>query len=62
MPVPEVLSIRELRTHLSAVVDEVAVRGAVFAGSHRRPQVVVMSVAQYEALTHRAGESAKVED
>lgn len=56
--VPEVLSIRELRTRLSAVVDEVGVSGPVFAGSHRKPEVVVMSVSQYEDLAAQA-ESAE---
>jgi len=42
---------RELRQGLAEVVEEVSAGGAVFAGSHRKPEVVVMSVRQYERLT-----------
>lgn len=52
---PEVLSISELRVRLSGVVDELPVTGPVFAGSHRKPQVVLLSVGQYEALTRQVG-------
>jgi prevent-host-death family protein len=56
-----VLTMRELRQGLSDVVDEVLTGGPVFAGSHRRPEVVLMSVRSYERLTaaqERAVESA----
>ncbi len=52
---------RELRQGLSDVVDEVTAGGEVFAGAHRKPEVVIMSVEQDERLTdaqHRAVESA----
>jgi len=53
---------RELRRGLAEVVDEVSASGGeVFAGPHRKPEVVLMSVRQYERLTaaqRRAVESA----
>jgi hypothetical protein len=52
---------RELRKGLAEAVEETASGGAVFAGSHRKPEVVLMSVKRYEALTaaqQRAVESA----
>jgi len=63
--VPEVLSVREFRTGLASVLAQVtgkvsSERGtqqwssAVFVGAHRRPEVVVMSVEQYEALVRAA--------
>jgi len=48
---PRVLTMRELRQGLAGVVDEVLAGEAVFAGSHRKPEVVLMSVRQYEQLT-----------
>jgi len=48
---PRVLTMRELRQGLSGVVEEVVAGEAVFAGSHRKPEVVLMSVRQYELLT-----------
>jgi len=60
MGVPEVLSIRELRGQLAAVVDGVRSGGPVFAGSHRKPEVVVMSVSQYEELTGQAQDVERV--
>jgi len=48
---PRVLTMRELRQGLSGVVDAVLAGEAVFAGSHRKPEVVLMSVRQYEQLT-----------
>lgn len=61
MTTPRVLTMRELRQGLSDVVDKVTAGGEVFAGAHRKPEVVIMSVEQYERLTaaqHRAVESA----
>lgn len=58
---PRVLTMRELRQGLAGVVEELSAGGEVFAGSHRRPEVVLMSVRQYERLTaaqRRAVESA----
>lgn len=52
---PEVLSFREFRAGLAATLDRV--KGAaevVFVGAHRRPEAVVMSVEQYEALAESA--------
>ncbi len=42
---------RELRQGLAVVVDQVAHGDAVFAGAHRKPEVVLMSLDQYEQLT-----------
>lgn len=42
---------RELRQGLAEVIEDVQSGGEVFAGSHRRPEVVLMSVGQYERLT-----------
>jgi len=61
MATPRVLTMRELPQGLADVVDEVTPGGEVFAGAHRKPEVVIMSVEQYERLTaaqHRAVESA----
>jgi len=53
--VPEVLSMREFRAGLAATLAQVTEQGsAVFVGAHRRPEVVVMSVEQYEALVRSA--------
>ncbi|MGH8922490.1 MAG: antitoxin VbhA family protein [Actinomycetes bacterium] len=55
MVVPEVLSVREFRAGLAAALARVTARGsAVFVGAHRRPEVVVMSVEQYETLMRSA--------
>ena len=62
MPMPpRVLTMRELRKGLSDVVNEVSGGEHVFAGSYRRPEVVLMSLRSYERLTgaqQRAVESA----
>jgi len=62
--VPEVLSVREFRAGLATVLARVTGKvscergseqgSAVFVGAHRRPEVVVMSVEQYEALVRAA--------
>jgi PHD/YefM family antitoxin component YafN of YafNO toxin-antitoxin module len=52
--VPEVLSVREFRAGLAAALARVAEGSTVFVGAHRRPEVVVMSVEQYEALVRSA--------
>lgn len=54
MVVPEVLSVREFRTSLAATVARVTSEGPVFVGAHRKPEVVVVSVEQYEALVRSA--------
>ncbi|MDQ3150303.1 MAG: hypothetical protein M3R63_00785 [Actinomycetota bacterium] len=56
MDVPEVLSVREFRAGLAASLGRVTGQGgsAVFVGAHRKPEVVVMSVEQYEALVRSA--------
>lgn len=52
---PEVLSVREFRAGLAAALARVTEQGsAMFVGAHRRPEVVVMSVEQYEALVRSA--------
>jgi prevent-host-death family protein len=52
--VPEVLSVREFRAGLAATVARVSAGEPVFVGSHRKPEVVVMSVEQYEQLVRAA--------
>jgi len=49
--VPRVLTMRELRDRLSGVAGEVLAGGDVFAGSHRKPELVLMSVRRYQELT-----------
>ena len=50
MVVPEVLSVREFRAGLAATIARVAKGAPAFVGAHRKPEVVVMSVEQYEAI------------
>lgn len=52
MDTPEVLSFREFRTSLAGVLKQVQEPSSdpVFVGAHRKPEAVVMSVRQYEAL------------
>ena len=52
VPLPEVLSSREFRAGLAAVLEQVrrSPHAAVFVGAHRKPEAVVVSVEQYEAL------------
>lgn len=46
---------REFRAGLAAALATVTEQGsAVFVGAHRRPEVVVMSVEQYETLVRSA--------
>lgn len=52
--VPEVLSVRELRSGLASVIDRVQQGAAVFVGAHRRAEVVLVSVEQYQALVRAA--------
>lgn len=54
MVVPEVLSVREFRAGLAATIARVAKGVPAFVGAHRKPEVVVMSVEQYEALVRSA--------
>lgn len=55
MSVPEVWSVREFRAGLATALAKVTEQGsAMFVGAHRRPEVVVMSVEQYEALVRSA--------
>ncbi|MGH3510779.1 MAG: type II toxin-antitoxin system prevent-host-death family antitoxin [Pseudonocardiaceae bacterium] len=51
---PEVLSVREFRAGLAATVARVTDGAPVFVGAHRKPEVVLMSVDQYEALVRSA--------
>jgi PHD/YefM family antitoxin component YafN of YafNO toxin-antitoxin module len=50
--VPVVLSFREFRTGLAGVLDRIrrSPDAAVYVGSHRRAEAVLVSVEQYEAL------------
>lgn len=48
---------RELRQGLAEVVGRVQSGEQVLAGSHRKPEVAIMSIEQYERLT-AAGERA----
>jgi len=56
------VGVRETRTGLRAVLDEVARPGGepVVVGSWRKPEAVVMSVEQYEDLSARAALSDAV--
>ena len=55
VPVPEVLSFREFRSGLAAVLRRVhQSHEAVFVGAHRKPEAVVVSVERYEALQEAA--------
>lgn len=46
---------REFRAGMAAALAKVTEQGsAVFVGPHRRPEVVVMSLEQYEALVRSA--------
>lgn len=52
---PEVLSFREFRAGLAATFERVRQPGeVVFVGAYRRPEAVVVSVEQYEALQEAA--------
>ncbi|MFC5066152.1 type II toxin-antitoxin system prevent-host-death family antitoxin [Actinomycetospora atypica] len=46
----EVLSVREFRAGLAETIRRVRDEGPVFIGSHRRAEVVLMSVEQYDEL------------
>jgi PHD/YefM family antitoxin component YafN of YafNO toxin-antitoxin module len=50
--VPVVMSFREFRAGLAGVLDQVRLSpdAAVYVGSHRRAEAVLVSVEQYEAL------------
>jgi len=50
--VPEVMSFREFRAGLAGVLDRVrrSPDAAVFVGSHRKAEAVLVSAEQYEAL------------
>lgn len=54
--VPEVLSFREFRAGLAEVLGRVRQprNEVVFVGTHRKPEAVIMSVEQYEALQEAA--------
>ena len=54
MVVPEVLSVREFRAGLAATIARVTEGAPAFVGAHRKPEVVVMSVEQYEQLVRSA--------
>ena len=51
-----VMSFREFRTGLAGALDQVrrSPEAAVFVGSHRRAEAVLVSVEQYEALLEAA--------
>ena len=60
MAVPQVLSVREFRADLAHTFEEVKDpnHDPVFVGAHRKPEVVVMSVAQYEKMAAAARRQA----
>lgn len=60
--VPEVLSVRELRAGLAAVIARAQQGVAVFVGAHRRAEVVLVLVEQYEALMRAAQRREAVAD
>lgn len=51
MAVPRVLTIRELRNNLASVIDDATAGKWIYAGSHRKPEIVIMSVEQLQQLT-----------
>jgi PHD/YefM family antitoxin component YafN of YafNO toxin-antitoxin module len=53
MATPDILSVREFRTGLTAAIKQVQEPGAdpVFVGAHRKPEAVIMSVSRREAVT-----------
>ncbi|MFP5020418.1 type II toxin-antitoxin system prevent-host-death family antitoxin [Pseudonocardia phyllosphaerae] len=64
MRAPEVLSFREFRAGLAAVLRRVQDPDAdpVFVGAHRKPEAVVLSVARYEQLLGAAQQRADVDE
>lgn len=56
MAVPVVMSFREFRAGFAGVLDQVrrSPEAAVFVGSHRRAEAVLVSVEQYETLLKAA--------
>jgi PHD/YefM family antitoxin component YafN of YafNO toxin-antitoxin module len=56
MVMPVVMSFREFRAGLAGVLDQIrrSPEAAVFVGSHRRAEAVLVSVEQYEALLEAA--------
>lgn len=60
----EVLSVREFRAGLTGIIDEVNNDdgGPVFVGSHRRPEAVLMSVSQYQALQDAAERQRAIDE
>lgn len=52
MAVPRIMSVTEARTGLTALMKQVRQPGAepVFIGSHRKPEVVIMSAEAYDRL------------
>lgn len=63
MVAPEILSVREFRAGLAGVLKQVNEPGGgpVLVGAHRKPEAVVMSVSQYEALREAAERRRAVE-
>jgi prevent-host-death family protein len=61
---PEVMSVSEFRAGLASTLKRVqdSEGEPVFVGSHRKPEAVVMSVAQYERLTDAAAWREAAED
>jgi prevent-host-death family protein len=61
---PEVMSVSEFRAGLAEALKRVQdpEGDPVFVGSHRKPEAVVMSVAQYERLTDAAAWREAAED
>lgn len=60
MVIPSVLSVREARQGLTKLIHRLSKSNAepVFVGSHRKPEVVVMSVKHYEKLLAAADKQA----
>lgn len=51
---------REFRAGLAATIARVTKGAPAFVGAHRKPEVVIMSVEQYEALVRSAHRRAAV--
>lgn len=60
VPISQVLSVRELRVTLSGVIRALrAGGGPVLVGTYRKPEVVLMSVRDYEALAEGLDDGAR---
>jgi PHD/YefM family antitoxin component YafN of YafNO toxin-antitoxin module len=60
MVIPEVLTVREAREKLPSLLGSLGGEDApVFIGAHRKPQGVLISLAEYERLVQAAGQDRR---